>query len=161
MLPYWRWSYIGLSFYLFSCPLLHAPQCEADSVDSLCDLLPYLTYLLSSPYHSLNSQVVYLVNLSSHAYNTRITELSLLSCYCTDDCTCSTDSLISATLVSLTSCSTWCLVVTAPRGCVADKPSSSCLFQWLGQPWESSTGSRHKSKWLRSRLNFHNSEVEG
>ena len=34
----------------------------------------YLIYLLSSPYHGLNSQVVYPVNLSSCAFILRITE---------------------------------------------------------------------------------------
>ena len=32
-------------------------------------------------------------------------------------------------------------------------------FWQLGQPRESSTGSRHKSKWSRLRLSFHNSEI--
>ena len=42
--------------------------------------------------------------------------------------------------------------VTTPRGHVADK----CLrlFLGLGQPWESSTGSRHKSKWSCFKAEF-------
>ena len=51
-----------------------------------------------------------------------------------------------------------CHSVMAPRGHVADEPSSSVSVTWVTMG--NSTGFRHKSKWSCSRLSFHNSEVE-